>query len=408
MSDISDSYVVIARRHRPQKFSDLVGQETLVNILKSGLRSGKIGHAFILTGIRGVGKTTIARLLAKSLNCLNLDPETVEPCDTCLSCTSILEDKNMDVMEIDAASRTGVDDIREIIESVQYKPLVSKYKIFIIDEVHMLSKGAFNALLKTLEEPPLHVKFIFATTEIHKIPPTILSRCLKFELKRLSPEVLKPYYAALLQKDAVDIEDEALEMICKVADGSARDGCSLLEQAIGLSKGKITLSQVQEMLGFADNLWTQNIFECFLNGTPHEGILALEEAKLSGNIDPHVLISKFLEICHKKMVDCLREKGQYFGNLARAWQVLNQTAIEMSHSSLVFESLEVGLMKISFLSASGSVENLLRTISKAETVGDVVAIKDVEMPANWQDDVTVQALLQEFPGARVEVLDIEN
>ncbi len=406
MTKTSESYVVIARRHRPQKFSDLVGQETLVNILKSGLRSGKIGHAFVLTGIQGVGKTTIARLLAKSLNCMNLDPETFEPCNACPSCSSLMEEKNIDVIEIDAASRTSVDDIREIIESVQYRPLVSKYKIFIIDEVHMLSKGAFNALLKTLEEPPLHVKFIFATTELHKIPATILSRCLKFELKKLSPEVLKPYFSGLLEKDGVSIEDAALELICRVAGGSARDGCSLLEQAIGLGNKDITLAQVQEMLGFAHDTWIETIFECFLNGTPHEGIALLEEARKAGNIAPHMIISKFLEICHKKMVACLRENGHDFGNLARAWQVLQQTSTEMVYSSMVFESLEVGMMKISFLNGVGSVQSVLNSLSRAEKSGDVVAVKEVKSDQNWKDDPTIQEILKEFPGSRVEVIEI--
>ena len=406
MTKTSESYVVIARRHRPQKFSDLVGQQTLVNILKSGLRSGQIGHAFILTGIQGVGKTTIARLLAKSLNCMNLDPEFFEPCNACPSCTSLLEENNMDVIEIDAASRTSVDDVREIIESVQYKPLISKYKIFIIDEIHMLSKGAFNALLKTLEEPPLHVKFIFATTELHKIPATILSRCLKFELKKLSPQDLKPYFSALLSKDGVEIEEEALDLICRVSAGSARDGCSMLEQAIGLGNNNITLAQVQEMLGFANDTWIENIFECFLNGNPYEGITLLEEAKIAGNIDPHRIISKFLEICHKKMVACLKEKGQYFGNLARAWQILQQTTTEMTYSSMVFESLEIGMMKISFLNGMGRLQDVLSNLSSAEKAGDIVAIKEVKSAPNWKDDPTIQQLLKEFPGSTVEVIEM--
>jgi DNA polymerase-3 subunit gamma/tau len=312
----------------------------------------------------------------------------------------------MDVIEIDAASRTSVDDVREIIESVQYRPLISKYKIFIIDEVHMLSKGAFNALLKTLEEPPLHVKFIFATTELHKIPATILSRCLKFELKRLYPEVLKPYYLSLLEKDGVQIEDAALDLICVMAGGSARDGCSLLEQSIALGQGKITLEQVQKMLGFADQKWMENILSAFLEGHPHDGIKLIEDAKMSGNVDPHLLISKFLQICHKKMIDCLKAGGNDFGNLAKAWQVLQQTATEMVYSPIVFESLEVGLMKISFLNSFGNIQELLKGISAAQEIGDVMAIKDMKKDEDWKQDPAVKALLEEFPGARIEVLDI--
>ncbi len=402
----TDSYVVIARRHRPQRFADLVGQETLINVLKSGLKSGKIGHAFVLTGIQGVGKTTIARLLAKSLNCLNLDPQLYEPCGECLSCVNFAQDKHVDIIEIDAASRTSVDDIREIIESVQYRPLISKYKIFIIDEVHMLSKGAFNALLKTLEEPPAHIKFIFATTELQKIPATILSRCLKFELKRLSPEELKPYYSELLNKDSVQIEEEALDLICHMAGGSARDGCSILEQAIALRQDIITLEQVQRMLGFADQKWAENIFDSFLNGKPDKGIRLLEEIKVQGGIDPKILISNFLDICYRKMITCLKNEDLKFSNLARAWQVLQQTTNEMAYSPMIFESLEVGLMKISFLNSCGSIQDLLKGLNTAQKVGDVVEIDDKKSLSDWKSDPTVQALLQEFPGANIEVIDI--
>ena len=235
-------YRVLARKYRPQTLDDLKGQDALVRTLRNALASGRLAHAFVLTGVRGVGKTTTARIIAKGLNCVGPDGSgepTVTPCGVCDPCRSITEDRHVDVMEMDAASRTGVDDIREIIDGVRYKPVSARYKVYIIDEVHMLSRNAFNALLKTLEEPPEHVKFIFATTEIRKAPVTVLSRCQRSDLRRIDAGELQTYFAELVGKEGAEASDDALALIARAADGSARDGLSILDQAIAQGQGKV-------------------------------------------------------------------------------------------------------------------------------------------------------------------------
>src|SRR4051812_14764274 len=228
-------YRVLARKYRPANFDDLIGQETLVRTLSNAIRNGRIAHAFLLTGIRGVGKTTTARIIARALNCIGADGKgnaTISPCGVCSNCTMIAEDRHVDVLEMDAASHTGVGDIRELIDTVRYLPSSARYKVYIIDEVHMLSTSAFNALLKTLEEPPPHVKFIFATTEARKIPVTILSRCQRFDLKRIDMEKLAQHLSNIAGKEQVAIDAEALKLIALSAEGSVRDALSLLDQAI--------------------------------------------------------------------------------------------------------------------------------------------------------------------------------
>ena len=244
------SYQVLARKYRPNLLSELIGQEVLVTTLKNSFELKKIAHAFILTGVRGVGKTTTARIIARSLNCIGengIQQETITPCGICINCTSIKKDNNMDVIEIDAASKTGVDDMREIIDTIKYKPVSARYKIYIIDEVHMLSKNAFNALLKTLEEPPEHVKFIFATTEIKKVPITILSRCQRFDLKRVQEQELSNHLKNICQKEEIEAEEKALNLLAKAATGSVRDSLSLLDQAIVFTDKNITENKITEM-----------------------------------------------------------------------------------------------------------------------------------------------------------------
>ena len=262
-------YVVLARKYRPQNFEDLLGQDALVQTLTNAIKNNRLHHAYILTGIRGVGKTTTARLIARALNCIGENGQggpTIQPCGTCDNCKAIASGRHMDVMELDAASHTGVDDVRELLDSAKYAPTNARYKVYIIDEVHMLSKGAFNALLKTLEEPPAHVKFIFATTEIRKVPVTILSRCQRFDLQRLSVATLKELFVKILSKENIPSQDEALDIIAKAADGSARDGLSLLDQSIVLSNGDIRTEVVKKMLGLADRSQTLTLFESLING----------------------------------------------------------------------------------------------------------------------------------------------
>ena len=240
MSDTpTPGYQVLARKYRPETFADLVGQDAMVRTLKNAFQADRIAQAFIMTGIRGTGKTTTARIIAKGMNCIGPDGEggpTTDPCGTCEHCVAIMEGRHVDVMEMDAASNTGVGDIREIIDSVHYRAASARYKIYIIDEVHMLSTNAFNALLKTLEEPPAHVKFIFATTEIRKVPVTVLSRCQRFDLRRVPPDRLAAHFGSIAEKEGAQVEEEALAMIARAADGSVRDGLSLLDQGIALAE----------------------------------------------------------------------------------------------------------------------------------------------------------------------------
>jgi len=301
MSDTSPPvYQVLARKYRPETFADLVGQDAMVRTLKNAFAADRIAQAFIMTGIRGTGKTTTARIIAKGLNCIGPDGKggpTTEPCGVCDQCKSIMEGRHVDVMEMDAASRTGVDDIREIIASVAYRATSARYKIYIIDEVHMLSTNAFNALLKTLEEPPAHVKFIFATTEIRKVPVTVLSRCQRFDLKRIEPEVM----IALLQKiaggEGANISDDALALITRAAEGSARDATSLLDQAISHGAGETTADQVRAMLGLADRGRVLDLFDMVVRGDAAAALTELA-GQYSDGADPMAVLRDLAEITH--------------------------------------------------------------------------------------------------------------
>lgn len=293
-------YRVLARKYRPQNFDQLIGQDTLVRTLKNAIDSGRVAHAFMLTGVRGVGKTTTARIIAKALNYTGPDGKsgpTTGPTDDCDTCRAIAEDRHPDVMEMDAASRTGVDDIREILDGVRYAPSSARYKVYIIDEVHMLSKNAFNALLKTLEEPPPHVKFIFATTEIRKVPVTVLSRCQRFDLRRVDPETLTKHYANVCAKENVTAEDEAVAMIARAADGSVRDGLSILDQAMALAQGAITTEQVRGMLGLADRGQLLDLMEHILAGKIDACMDTAANLYRVG-ADPETILNDLLDITH--------------------------------------------------------------------------------------------------------------
>ena len=295
------AYRVLARKYRPATFADLVGQEAMVRTLRNAFAAERIAHAFVLTGVRGVGKTTTARIIAKGLNCTGADGRggpTIEPCGACEACVAIAEGRHVDVLEMDAASRTGVGDIREIIDGVAYRAASARYKVYIIDEVHMLSTSAFNALLKTLEEPPAHVKFIFATTEIRKVPVTVLSRCQRFDLRRIEPEAMLGYLGRIAEAEGVKVAADAMALITRAAEGSMRDGLSLLDQAIAHGAGReATADEVRAMLGLADRGRVLDLFEAVMRGDA-KGALAELAAQYAAGADPLAVMRDLAEVTH--------------------------------------------------------------------------------------------------------------
>ena len=305
MSDSPLPYRVLARKYRPQTFSELIGQEAMVQTLANAIRRERLAHAFVMTGVRGVGKTSTARLIARALNCVGPDGQggpTIDPCGVCEPCRAIAEGRHIDVVEMDAASHTGVDDVREIIEAVRYAAVSARYKIYIIDEVHMLSKNAFNALLKTLEEPPAHVKFLFATTEVGKIPVTILSRCQRFDLRRIPGDMLQAHFAHVVAAEGVNAEPAALALIASAAEGSARDGLSILDQAIAHAElsgeqPNVTAAQVRDMLGLADRSTVRRLLGHVLAGDAGAVLDSLDEQHRLG-VDPAAIIADLLDLVH--------------------------------------------------------------------------------------------------------------
>jgi DNA polymerase-3 subunit gamma/tau len=378
-------YRVLARKYRPQNFSELKGQDALVRTLTNAIQSGRIAHAFMLTGVRGVGKTTTARIIARALNCEK--GPTIDPCGTCDQCRSIAEDRHVDVLEMDAASRTGVDDVREIIDSVQYAPVSGRYKIFIIDEVHMLSKNAFNALLKTLEEPPEHVKFVFATTEIRKVPVTVLSRCQRFDLRRIDARVLEEYFGTLLKKETVDFESGAVSLIARAADGSARDGLSLLDQAISREDGRITEESVRTMLGLVDRTVTLDLYECLMKGDS-AGAMTLLDSLYKGGADGLMVLQDLMDLTHyltkakvspevardAALPEAERVRGAALAKtltiptLTRTWQILQKGAPEVQHAFRPQQALEMVLIRLLFVAEQPSPGDVLKQLKDGSTV----------------------------------------
>jgi DNA polymerase-3 subunit gamma/tau len=379
-------YRVLARKYRPTDFSSMIGQEALVRTLTNAIAQGRLAHGFMLTGVRGVGKTTTARILARCFNCIGPDGTggpTVSPCGVCDNCRAIAEDRHVDVIEMDAASRTGIDDIRELIEGVRYRPVSARYKVYIVDEVHMLSEKAFNALLKTLEEPPAHVKFIFATTEIRKVPVTVLSRCQRFDLRRIEADELAAHFARISAKEGARITPQALALIARAADGSARDGLSLLDQAIALSDGEITEAEIRDMLGLADRTQLFDLYDKIMRGDIAAALAQLA-AMYHGGADPVVVIQDLLDLTHwltraKITPDVLNqpttpEAERRLGEaltaqlsvpiLSRTWQMLLKGLTEVQQAPQPLAAAEMVLIRLTHAAQLPTPGELVRQLTE--------------------------------------------
>jgi len=379
-------YRVLARKYRPQDFSGLVGQEALVRTLSNAFATGRIAHAFMLTGVRGVGKTTTARIIARALNCIGPDGKrtepTIHPCGVCEPCVAIAESRHVDVQEMDAASHTGIDDIREIIEGVRYAPASARYKVYIVDEVHMLSKAAFNGLLKTLEEPPPHVKFVFATTEIRKVPVTVLSRCQRFDLRRIESGELTGLLSVIAEKENVTIARDALALIARAAEGSARDGLSLLDQAIAHGEGgEISAEAVRDMLGLADRGRVLDLFEKLMGGKIADALGDLGQLYDHG-ADPLAVMQDLLEIVHflTRVKVAPGAEGFFDGgsgeasraaamaaklsvpSLTRAWQVLLKGLLEVRDATRPVAACEMALIRLAYAADLPPTDKLVRDL----------------------------------------------
>ena len=384
MTDSADTYRVLARKYRPAAFADLVGQEALVRTLKNAIETGRVAQAYMLTGIRGVGKTTSARIIARALNCVGPDGKggmTANPCGVCEHCRAIAEDRHVDVIEMNAASNRGIDNIREIIETTRYNPTSARFKIYIIDEVHMLTNEAFNALLKTLEEPPERVKFIFATTEIRKVPTTVLSRCQRFDLRRVEPELLTVHFKNIVQKENVEAEDEALRLIAKAADGSVRVGLSLLDQAIAHGGGKVTAEFVRAMIGLADRAAIVDLFEALMKGDIHAALDLFNRQYASG-ADPMIVLQDLLDLTHwitrvkiapeladdPSMAQTERDrcaalaKTLPMGVLTRDWQMLLKGVGEVLTAPSAKQAAEMVLIRLAYAAELPPPADLIKDI----------------------------------------------
>ena len=388
---LNEPYKVLARKYRPQNFSDLLGQEVMVDILSNAFRSGRLAHAYMLTGVRGIGKTTTARLLARALNYATneVDQPTIDITEYGIHCKEIMESRHIDVLEMDAASRTGIADIREIIDSVSYSTTSARYKIYIIDEVHMLSKSAFNGLLKTLEEPPAHVKFIFATTEVQKIPLTILSRCQRFDLKQLDEENMMRLLTRVCESENVNIENNILSIIGRAAAGSARDALSILDQTITLSEydSSIDEGSVRNMLGLSDNSLIIDLFECIVSGNIQEALDVIKLQTERGG-DPLNIITNLGEIIHEStLLKVAKEKKDNLilgpenftrlialqekldiKKLSRFWQMTLKASEEIKNSFNAFSALEMVVIRMAYVSDLPSPEEIINSLETDDMI----------------------------------------
>jgi DNA polymerase-3 subunit gamma/tau len=381
-------YRVLARKYRPQSFGELIGQDAMVQTLGNAIRRDRLAHAFLLTGVRGVGKTSTARLIAKALNCVGPDGHggpTIDPCGVCEPCRAIAEGRHIDVVEMDAASHTGVDDVREIIEAVRYSAVSARYKVYIVDEVHMLSKNAFNALLKTLEEPPAHVKFLFATTEVNKVPVTVLSRCQRFDLRRIPAEELARHFAEVSRKEGVEVEPEALALIARAAEGSARDGLSILDQAIAHGAGGVSADQVRAMLGLSDRGAVRELLALLLAGEARGALDALK-AQYDLGVEPSAVLRGLLESVHaitRAKVGGADDRAQSaeereafagwagrlsFAAIHRLWQLLIKGLAEVHTAPMPLEAAEMALLRVIHASDLPDPAALIEKLASGEAM----------------------------------------
>tara|TARA_B100000073_G_scaffold8164_1_gene6971 strand:+ start:15162 stop:16409 length:1248 start_codon:yes stop_codon:yes gene_type:complete len=411
----------IPLKYRPRKFSDLIGQESIVQTIKNAIKLKRIANAYLLTGVRGVGKTTSARIIAMSLNCQVIDTEKdtfQEPCGECENCISISESRSVDVLEMDAASRTGISDIRELIDGVQYAPISSKYKIYIIDEVHMLSTAAFNGLLKTLEEPPPHVKFIFATTEVRKIPMTILSRCQRYDLKRVEPIALSEYLNKICSYENISIDEGALKILSRAADGSVRDGLSLLDQSIAYSDGNVNEELIKEMIGLNDPTQILDLLKLIVEGKTEDSLKRINELYDHG-ADPALLLKDLITNIHQiGMIKIGATEGiqnlltaSEFQNLkelstnleiqsiSMIWQMFNKGLFEVQNSFSPISSLEMLIIRLIYLKESPNPQELVADLSNS--------ISKMESENSGDNNINskVKEIMDFFPGAEVENID---
>ncbi|MFZ1368285.1 DNA polymerase III subunit gamma/tau [Sphingorhabdus sp.] len=434
-AEASSPYRVLARKYRPQNFAELIGQDAMVQTLGNAIKRERLAHAFLMTGVRGVGKTSTARLIAKALNCTGPDGQggpTIDPCGVCEACISIAEGRHIDVIEMDAASHTGVDDVREIIEAVRYAAVSARYKIYIIDEVHMLSKNAFNALLKTLEEPPAHVKFLFATTEVNKVPVTVLSRCQRFDLKRISADKLAAHFGEICLKEAVTAEPEALMLVAQAAEGSVRDGLSILDQAIAhadMAAGEgpaggaqVSAAQVREMLGLSDRAAVRRILGLMLDGdaqsvlgeTREQYVLGVEPlATLAGLLrEVHLLTLAKLGAPHDASLpqearDEVERRSDVlsFPQLHRLWQLMLKGHDEVSRASMPLEACEMALLRVMHAAQMPDPGELARML-KEGGVPSQASVAPVAVPTmGGEAPAAKEATFPTDFGALVDALD---
>ena len=397
--DIQTGYRVLARKYRPDRFSELIGQEALVRTLGNALSLGRLAHAFVLTGVRGVGKTSTARLLARGLNCIGPDgtgDATLEPCGKCEPCVAIAASRHVDVLEVDAASHTGVDDARDIIEGVGYRPVSARYKIYIIDEVHMMSKSAFNALLKTLEEPPDNVKFIFATTEIRKVPVTILSRCQRFDLRRVDSDVLAAHLASICTHESINADPEALSVISRAAEGSVRDALSLLDQAAAMTADQISADNIAAMLGRPGRTDSIAMLDAAMSGDAAGALDALASAHTNG-AEPEMAIADLMDLIHRASliaaggsadslleaerapVTALADMG--IARLGRAWQMLLKGHAEITTAPQPMAAAEMLLIRLAHLANMPTPADIIGKLGRGEDAAPTAAAKPASTPA---------------------------